>query len=172
MGDERTRDSGCSTDDSMQRLPGRRSLARAVIVACALLSCGIVLGVSAATGPVATIKRMTGDVQVVHAGTATPTKLGARLEEKDELRTGRAASVGVTFSDNSIVSLGPNSRYVIERFDFDTTTHEGGFASRLRKGTLAMVTGKLAKQSPNAVTVNTPSTMLGVRGTTFAVQVP
>ena len=73
---------------------------------------------------------------------------------------------------NSVVSLGPNSRYSIERFRFDTTTHQGEFASRLGRGSLAMVSGKLAKQSPDAVTVRTPSTMLGVRGTRFVVEVP
>jgi hypothetical protein len=35
-----------------------------------------------------------------------------------------------------------------------------------------MVSGKLARQSPDAVTVRTPSTMLGVRGTRFVVEVP
>ena len=51
-----------------------------------------------------------------------------------------------------------------------TTTHQGSFESSLRKGTLAVVSGKLAKQSPEAMKVRTPAAVLGVRGTEFLVR--
>ena len=38
------------------------------------------------------------------------------------------------------------------------------------RGTLSVVSGKLAKRSPDAMTVRTPSTILGVRGTEFVVR--
>ena len=37
-------------------------------------------------------------------------------------------------------------------------------------GTLAAVSGKIAKQSPGAMKVRTPSAVLGVRGTEFAAR--
>jgi hypothetical protein len=40
----------------------------------------------------------------------------------------------------------------------------------LKRGTLSVVSGKLAKRSPEAMTVSTPSTILGVRGTEFVVE--
>jgi hypothetical protein len=58
----------------------------------------------------------------------------------------------------------------IDRFAFDPTTHQGGFESSLRAGTLAVVSGKLAKQSPDAMKVKTPAAVLGVRGTEFLVR--
>ena len=118
------------------------------------------------------VKRLVGAVTVVRGGQNLPASIGMRVLAGDELHTARAASVGVTFADNSVVSLGPNSRYSVERFRFNSTTHQGEFTSRLGRGSLAMVSGKLAKQSPDAVTVRTPSTMLGVRGTRFVVEVP
>jgi len=62
------------------------------------------------------------------------------------------------------------SRLSIDRFAFDSTTHQGSFESSLRKGTLAVVSGKLAKQSPEAMKVRTPAAVLGVRGTEFLVR--
>ena len=142
------------------------------LVAVCLLIGASVLTVDAAAAAAGMVKRLAGTVTVVRAGQNVPASIGMQLLAGDELRTARSASVGVTFADNSVVSLGPNSRYSIERFRFDTTTHQGEFASRLGRGSLAMVSGKLAKQSPDAVTVRTPSTMLGVRGTRFVVEVP
>jgi hypothetical protein len=58
----------------------------------------------------------------------------------------------------------------IDRFAFDSTTHQGSFESSLKRGTLAVVSGKLAKQSPDAMKVRTPAAVLGVRGTEFLVR--
>ena len=80
-------------------------------------------------------------------------------------------TVGITFADNSLLSIGPNSDFAIERYVFDSTTHVGEFDSRLSKGSLAGVSGKIVKQSPEAMRVHTPSAIMGVRGTDFVVQV-
>jgi hypothetical protein len=79
--------------------------------------------------------------------------------------------VGVTFTDNSLLSAGPGSVLVIERYAFDSTTHAGQFDASLQKGTLAVVSGKMVKQSPDAMRVKTPSSVMGVRGTEFVVKV-
>jgi len=34
-----------------------------------------------------------------------------------------------------------------------------------------VVSGQIAKRSPNAMKIKTPTTILGVRGTTFAIKV-
>ena len=136
---------------------------------CLLFSASALDAVAASAGMV---KRIGGQVSVVRAGQSLPASVGMRLLTGDELRTSRDGSAGVSFADNTVVSLGPNSRYSIDRFSFNSTTHKGEFASRLDHGSLAMVSGKLAKQSPDAVTVSTPSSMLGVRGTRFVVEAP
>jgi len=85
------------------------------------------------------------------------------------VKTGADGSVGITMTDNSLLSAGPGSVLALDRYAFDTTTHQGKFDSTLRQGTLAVVSGKIAKQSPEAMTVRTPATILGVRGTEFVV---
>jgi len=84
--------------------------------------------------------------------------------------TGPDGSVGIAFADNSLLSVGPGSVLAIDRFAFDPTTHAGAFDSTLRKGTLSAVSGKIARQSPDAMKVRTPAAILGVRGTEFVVR--
>ncbi len=147
---------------------GSASLSMLSLDAVAAVAAGVSPAGMASAGMV---KRLVGAVTVVRGGQSMPASVGMQVLAGDELRTARGASLGVTFADNSVVSLGPNSRYSVERFRFNSTTHQGEFVSRLGRGSLAMVSGKLAKQSPDAVTVRTPSTMLGVRGTHFVVDV-
>jgi hypothetical protein len=116
------------------------------------------------------IKVSRGAVQIERAGQKAPATVGAAVQTGDVVTTGADGSVGITFLDNSLLSAGPNSVLAIDRFAFDSTTHQGAFESSLRKGTLAVVSGKLAKQSPEAMKVKTPAAVLGVRGTEFLVR--
>jgi hypothetical protein len=116
------------------------------------------------------VKVTKGAVQIERAGQKVPATLGAVVQAGDVVVTGADGSVGITFLDNSLLSAGPNSVLAIDRFAFDSTTHQGSFESSLKKGTLAVVSGKLAKQSPDAMKVKTPAAVLGVRGTEFLVR--
>ncbi len=117
------------------------------------------------------IKVVNGTVTLERDGKSMPAVIGARVMQSDTLKTGAGSSVGVTLLDNTLLSAGPNSTLVIERFAFNSTTHQGQLDAGLKRGTLSMVSGKLAKQSPDAVRVITPTSVLGARGTEFHVQV-
>jgi hypothetical protein len=128
------------------------------------------LTVPALANDVGQIKTVKGAVHIERAGQKLPASIGAKLRQSDVVVTGADSSVGITFVDNSLLSAGPNSTLAIERYVFDTTTHAGAFDTRLSRGTLAVVSGKIAKQSPDAMTVKTPAAILGVRGTEFVVR--
>ena len=117
------------------------------------------------------IKTMSGQVSVVRNGTTLNPSIGTPVFEKDVLRTGSNGSTGVTFDDNSLISLGPNSVLALEKFTFDPTTHKGVFETRLKKGTLAGVSGKINKETPEAMKIRTPAAILGLRGTEFRAHV-
>jgi hypothetical protein len=127
---------------------------------------------AAAADSVGEIKIAKGEVVVDRGGKAMAAQVGMPLAAADVLKTGADGSVGVTMRDNSRLSAGPNSVLSLDRFEFDPTTHEGRFDSGLQRGTLAVVSGRIARQSPQAMTVRTPSAVLGVRGTDFVVSVP
>ena len=130
-----------------------------------------VLAVTVAQGEIGQIKVAKGQVSVDRKGQVLPGQVGLLLEPADILKTGADGSVGVTMRDNSLLSAGPNSSLAFERFEFDATTSQGRFDARLQSGTLAVVSGRIAKQAPEAMTLRTPSAVLGVRGTEFVVAV-
>jgi hypothetical protein len=115
------------------------------------------------------IKVAKGDVSVERAGRTQPAGVGLRLQAADVLKTGADGSVGITMSDSSLLSAGPNTVLALDRYEFDATTTAGRFDASLQKGSLAVISGRIAKQSPAAMKVRTPSAVLGVRGTEFVV---
>jgi hypothetical protein len=115
------------------------------------------------------IKVSSGAAYIERMGQRLAAIVGTNVEAADTIVTGADGSAGITFNDNSRLSVGPNSTLAISRFNFNPTTHEGNFDSSLKRGTLSVVSGKVAKRSPDAMTVSTPSTILGVRGTEFVV---
>lgn len=137
----------------------------------------MVLGVVAALMPVVAsaddigrIKVVKGDVRVERAGVTVTAAVGTRLQQGDVVVTGRDGAVGITLNDDSLLSAGPDSVLALDRFAFDSTTHAGGLETTLRRGTLAAVSGKIARQTPGAMQVRTPWTILGVRGTELGVR--
>jgi hypothetical protein len=124
-----------------------------------------------AVADIGQIKASKGQVSVERNGQTLPGEVGLRLEAADTLKTGPDGAVGITMRDNSLLSAGPNSILSLQRFDFDATTSQGRFDTQLQRGTLAVVSGRIAKQAPQAMTVRTPSAQLGVRGTDFVVSV-
>ncbi len=136
------------------------------IVAAALMLAG-----PAIAADVGLIKVSKGDVQIQRGGSSVAAAVGSAVQTSDVIVTGADSSAGVTFSDNSLVSVGPNSVFAIDKYSFDTTTHAGEFQGSLKQGRLAAVSGKMVKQSPESMQIRTPSSIMGVRGTEFVVQV-
>jgi hypothetical protein len=117
------------------------------------------------------IKTVKGAAHVEREGKKLPASAGMQLRQADTIVTGPDGAVGITFLDNSLFSAGPNSVLVINKYRFDTTTHAGEFDASLNKGSLAVVSGKMVKQSPESMRIRTPSSIMGVRGTEFVVKV-
>lgn len=117
------------------------------------------------------VKNVAGQVLLSRNNVQQTVKTGDLIEQADVLTTGPNGSVGITFIDNTRFSAGPNSRIELKQFRFNPTTQEGEFLTDMQQGTLAIVSGQIAKRSPDAMKVKTPTTILGVRGTTFAVKV-
>jgi hypothetical protein len=125
---------------------------------------------AAAESAIGQIKSASGEVTVLRGGVSQKAAAGDRVFRSDVLSTGADGTVGITFADNSMMSLGPDSRLSLDQFVFNTTTHEGVFESSLSNGTLAVKSGQIVKQTPEAMKVRTPGALLGVRGTEFVVR--
>ncbi|MGF6772373.1 hypothetical protein P3T18_004861 [Paraburkholderia sp. GAS199] len=139
-----------------------------------LLTCGWTVSLPAfavdpdAAGVVKTVK---GTVQIEHGGANAGAVIGSQVYGSDRVVTGPDSSVGITLRDTTQLSAGANTVLELNKFAFDTTTHEGVLDAAVKRGSLAVISGKLAKANPDAVRFSTPTTTLGVRGTEFIIEV-
>ena len=142
-----------------------RFLASAALAAAAFAAAPL------SANDIAQIKTLSGTVMVERGSQRILASAGLKLMQADVIRTGIDGSVGITFVDNTMMSAGPNSSLTLDRFSFNSTTHEGRLDASLRSVTLSVISGKISKQSPEGMTVRTPAAILGARGTEFFVQV-
>ena len=117
------------------------------------------------------VKVAKGSVSIEREGKRLEATIGTPVMVADRVRTGRDGSVGVTLRDNTLLSAGPNSLVVIDKFAYDNTTQDGKMSVAIRKGTLSVASGKIAKRTPESVDFHTPTSILGVRGTEFVIEV-
>jgi hypothetical protein len=135
--------------------------------ALALASGGEPLG--AQVPAVGQIKNVTGSAMVVRNGQEVAVTRGLDLQESDSLRTGADGSLGLTLRDGTRVSVGPNTSLHLASYAFAPAENQLALTLRLLRGTLAYVSGRIAKLAPAAVTIETPTSVIGVRGTHLLV---
>ncbi len=121
---------------------------------------------------VGTLKSVTGTVHIGQAETSRSAAIGGGLQQADRLMTGRDASATLMLKDGTVVSVGPNSTLELAKVQFDTTTQQGHLILDLLQGSVRVITGWLGKLHPGQVKVTTPTSVVGVRGTDFIVEVP
>jgi len=117
------------------------------------------------------IKVASGSVFVVRGGAQMSVQAGQVVYQADVIRTGSDGHVGVTLKDDTRVSLGPGSEVHLDRFSYAPAEGQLALAMKVIRGVVAYVSGHIAKLSPDAVRIETPSAILGVRGTTLAIRV-
>lgn len=116
------------------------------------------------------VKTVSGDAVLLRGSAQLPLQVGQRLQVGDLIRTGASAGAGITLADDTLLATGPNSELVVSEFSFDPTTQQGGMLLSLWRGVVSVVTGLIAKKTPDKVNVQTRTVVLGVRGTEFVVE--
>ena len=129
------------------------------------------------------IKSTSGSATVLRGATSIPAAIGQDLMPGDWLETGKDGRISLTFIDDTRFSVGPDSRIALAKFDYDRTTEKGSFIAKVERGSVAVVSGRIAKtrcggqeaaaqSNCGGMEVQTPKSTLAVRGTRFIVTVP
>jgi len=121
--------------------------------------------------PVGRVKLASGSAFIIRKGGAVPAKVGQPVFETDGLTTGPDGRIGVTLRDETRISLGAGSEVRLDRFLYSTEDGQFAFVLRIVRGIAAYASGRMAKLSPDAVRLETPAAIVGVRGTMVAIQV-
>lgn len=118
-----------------------------------------------------TFKLVQGEVTVIHGETRRAATLGGPLRATERVQTGAKSAAAITLIDGTVMTLGPNATMELQQASFDGTTQDGNLLVSVLRGTMRMVTGAIAKLNPQHVQVTTPTSVIGIRGTDFIVEV-
>ena len=89
-------------------------------------------------------------------------RIGIDVQANEVVTTGANDRAHLVFLDGTSVTVGPNARLTIDKFVYDPATKTGDLAITASKGVFRLVGGKISKNNP--ITVNTPSSTIGIRG--------
>ena len=128
-------------------------------------------GVRADEPWVALIKSVTGDVKILRGKTDIVAAPGGELLRSDVIVSGPKATSGIVFKDGTLLTVGASSEIEISRYVFQPEQSKYDFALYLRKGEAIYSSGRIGKLSPESVSINTPKSTVGIRGTRFIVSV-
>ena len=121
--------------------------------------------------PIGFVKNVSGDASVSNGAQKLKAEVGTPIQLGSVLRTGSKSSMGVTFKDETVMSFGPDTELTVDEYLYAPAQGKLKLGSKLTKGSLNYVSGVIAKLQPDAVSVETPTGTIGIRGTQFVVKV-
>ena len=124
-------------------------------------------GSAAAGDPIGKVTELTGSAQVTRTnGVEESLSLGDSVYLGDVLKTGANSSVGITFIDDTLFSLGADARLMLNDLVFDPAGADNALSLSLVTGAFAFVSGQIAGSDGPGFAIETPVATIGVRGTT------
>lgn len=123
-------------------------------------------------GLIGVVKKAEGAVFLLRSDQQRSAATGDDVRLHDRLKTGPDGAVGVTLTDGTMISLGPNSIFEFTEFEYAPQRDAFGFLGSLLGGTMLYSSGKVGKLAPENTRVRTPLSMISVRGTRFGVRLP
>lgn len=130
-----------------------------------LLLAGPVIAHAAPAGEVEFAK----GVGAAQAASGTPRILsqGVPIQPGDTVTMGSNSFAVLKLTDGTRMTLRPNTAIRFDQYAYKQPDQPDGLFTSLFKGGVRMVTGLIAKSSPSAARLTTPTATVGIRGTDF-----
>jgi hypothetical protein len=141
-------------------------LASGVILFVAVSASAVLAQASSTAG---VVKTVVGTASIVRGAQESPALPGQAILEGDTLKTGADGRIGVTLKDGTRLSLGGGTELRLDTFAYAPAQGRMGLALRLLRGVTAYVSGRIAQLAPGAVKIETPTSVIGIRGTHLLV---
>lgn len=120
--------------------------------------------------PIGQIEEAGGEILIRHAdGTSEEGFAGSFIFKGDVIETGSDGNLNITFVDETKFSMGPGGRAVMDDLVYSEENPSGnGMGVSLLQGVFSFVSGKIAKDDPESVSIKTPVGTIGIRGTSWS----
>ncbi len=137
----------------------------AVLMLSSSLACG------SAAEHVGIVKSMAGEVEIARGDRILKAEPNHKLFEGDIVQTGPNGKAGLILEDDTVISLGYNSKIAIKNFMFQPNEKKLSFIAKIFQGTVSFLSGRISQLAPDQVRIETPHATVGTRGTHVLIRV-
>lgn len=117
------------------------------------------------------VKTTTPKAFLIHKQHTELAQVGSPVSAGVIIKTDAEGTLGLALKDDTLLSFGPDTEFEIKEFLFQPSDERLKLDMKLLKGTLQYISGIISKLKPDAISVQTPTGIIGVRGTRFVVKV-
>ncbi|MHB9074165.1 MAG: FecR family protein [Desulfobaccales bacterium] len=139
-----------------------------ILAAVFLLAC-----CQAQAAVVGRLTQVDGRVDLLKGGNlpATPVKVDDTVEPQDVIRTKSLSKAQITFIDNSVITISPESRIAIETYMVDLAKGKRQAVLEVFQGLALALVNKIYKAEEPDFVIKTHTAIMGVRGTEIGIRV-
>ena len=120
--------------------------------------------------PVGSVATLQGTASVTRNNATSALALRDPVYKSDVLQTNVDGTLGITFDDETTFTLRPNTRLAVDEFVYQEGGSDNAAIFNVVRGTAAFVAAEVAHTGN--MKIDTPTSSLGIRGTTGLVEVP
>jgi hypothetical protein len=120
--------------------------------------------------PVGSVATLQGTASVTRNNATSALALRDPVYKNDVLQTKTDGTLGITFDDETTFTLKPNTRLAVDEFVYQEGGTDNAAIFNVVRGTAAFVAAEVAHTGN--MKIDTPTSSLGIRGTTGLVEVP
>ena len=128
----------------------------------------LLLGINLFASSVATITALKGKASIHRDTSNINASLGAKLQQKDNIKTADNSKLQIIFKDETVITIGKNSDFSINEYLFEDSKEPVARFGMI-KGAMKSITGQIGKIAPQKFSVVTKTATIGIRGTNFTV---
>lgn len=88
------------------------------------------------------VAAVSGNVQLCLKGRCSRASSGKSFYSYGTVKTGRNSRVQLLFNDETVMTIGPNTEIVIDKYIYNPFNKKGGLSARINKGTFRFVSGR------------------------------
>jgi len=112
-----------------------------------------------------------GQITIVRGGQSLAAKLASGISPGDEIVTGNGSRAKIWFKDESVITLSEKSRFRVDSLEYNPGTSRRSTFTLVTGKAKALVSGWFGSAPEQQYQIKAVSTVAGVRGTEFIVQV-
>ncbi len=122
------------------------------------------------TAQVGFVDRVEKEAKVASGDAEVAAIIGTPVHMRDVLRTGPEGRMQVTFSDDTVLTLGAEANVVVDTYVYDPDRGVGTTILQATKGAFRFASGRIKDLKGATIAVTTPAAEIGVRGTEFSIE--